>query len=433
MKQRHLFLHDATANNASHRNAGVCAAALLLFITGTIFWLPAKGRAQSVSPQQPTQTTQDGRPRRADSTTRTQTNQQSSAPTLARPVPTPNASATPPVLQPTQGQEIGDDDEPIRVETNLVNLNVRVIDRNNRPINNVPQSEFHVFENGVPQPVQFFSKEDVPISYGLAIDVSGSIRTQLEKVQEAAKTIIASNKPGDETFLETFIDREKVELKQDFTSDQDKLGDALDDLYVTGGQTAVIDGVYLAADHVAEYKKGNDLNDRRRRALIVVTDGEDRESFYKQEQLFARLREEDVQIYVIGFVGELDDDKEGVFKIRKSAKQKAVTLINRLASETGGRAFFPTSTNELPGIAQEITRDLRTQYVIGYSPTNKARDGSYRAVRVAVGDEKGRDKRIALTRGGYYAPREGGQTTAPATTRINNQSPAAPIPRRKNP
>lgn len=432
MKQRHLFLHEAAEKNASRASAGACAAALLLFITvAVIFGLPAKGRAQSSSPQQPTQTTQDGRPRRADPTTRTQTNPQSGAPTLARPAATPAASATPPVLQPTQGQEIGDDDEPIRVETNLVNLNVRVIDRNNRPINNVQQSEFHVFENGVPQPVQFFSKEEVPISYGLAIDTSYSLKPQMQEVIDAAKTIISSNKTGDETFVETFVDSDKIEIVRDFTADKAGLGESLDDLYAQSGQTAVIDGVYLAAQHVAEYKKGNDLSDRRRRALIVVTDGEDRESFYKQAQLFDRIREDGVQIYIIGFINDLEKDNGGL--IKKSSRDRAVNLLNRMASESGGRAFYPTSLSELPGIAGEITRDLRTQYVIGYTPTNKARDGSYRAVRVAVGDERGRDKRIALTRAGYYAPREGGQTNSPATTRTNNQSPAAPTTRRRNP
>lgn len=433
MKQRHLFLHEAAEKNASRASAGACAAALLLFIIGAvIFGLPAKGRAQSVAPPKPSQTTQDGRPRRADPTTRTQTNPQSGAPTLARPAATPAASATPPVLQPTQGQEIGDDDEPIRVETNLVNLNVRVIDRNNRPINNVQQSEFHVFENGVPQPVQFFSKEEVPISYGLAIDTSYSLKPQMQEVIDAAKTIISSNKTGDETFVETFVDSDKIEIVRDFTADKAGLGESLDDLYAQSGQTAVIDGVYLAAQHVAEYKKGNDLSDRRRRALIVVTDGEDRESFYKQAQLFDRIREDGVQIYIIGFINDLEKDNGGL--IKKSSRDRAVNLLNRMASESGGRAFYPTSLSELPGIAGEITRDLRTQYVIGYTPTNKARDGSYRAVRVAVGDERGRDKRIALTRSGYYAPREGGgQTNSPATTRTNNQSPAAPTTRRRNP
>ena len=109
-----------------------------------------------------------------------------------------------------------------------------------------------------------------------------------------------------------------------------------------------------------------------------------------------------MQIYVIGFVNELD--KEGGL-IRKSPRDRAVNLINKLASETGGRAFFPQSVAELPQIANEIVRDLRTQYVLAYNPTNKARDGSYRAIKVSVADAPGRDKRIALTRSGRIAPR----------------------------
>ena len=305
----------------------------------------------------------------------------------------------------------------MRVNTELVTLNVRVIDRNNRPIDNVNEKEFHVYEDGIEQPIETFSREEVPISYGLAVDTSGSLRTQLQSVIDAGKSIINTNKPGDETFLVRFISSDKIETVQDFTSNQDLLIDALDSLYVEGGQTAVIDAVYLSAERLAEYKKGDD-NDRRRRALIVVTDGEDRVSFYKQEQLFARLREQDVQIYVIGFVNELD--KEGGF-IRKSPRERSVNLINKLASETGGRAFFPQSISELPQIATEIVRDLRTQYVVTYNPTNKARDGSYRAIRVAIADAAGRDKRIALTRSGRTAPR------GPAPT--SRTTPPPPRPR----
>ncbi|MBV9209416.1 MAG: hypothetical protein JOZ52_02240, partial [Acidobacteria bacterium] len=156
-----------------------------------------------------------------------------------------------------------------------------------------------------------------------------------------------------------------------------------------------------------------------------VTDGEDRDSFYTQEQLFESLREEDVQIFVIGFVNELDDEKKGVF-IRKSPKSKAVNLINKLADETGGRAFFPNSLSELPGIAEEITRDMRTQYVIGYYPTNDRRDGTYRAIRVSIGEANGRDKRIAITRPGRTAPRDGISSTPapkPAPTPARGRKP----------
>jgi Ca-activated chloride channel homolog len=241
----------------------------------------------------------------------------------------------------------------------------------------------------------------VPISYGLAVDTSGSLRSQLQAVVDAGKTIINSNKPGDETFLVRFISSDKIETVQDFTASKDLLMDGLDSLYIEGGQTAIIDAVYLTAEHIAEYKKGDD-SDRRRRALIVITDGEDRSSFYSQDKLFARLREEDVQIYVIGFVNELDRDS-GL--IRKSPKDKAVGLINKLATETGGRAFFPQSISELPQIAHEIVRDLRTQYVLAYNPTNKSRDGSFRSIRVAVDEGSSRDKRIALTRNGRIAPK----------------------------
>jgi Ca-activated chloride channel homolog len=332
------------------------------------------------------------------------------APTLGEPPPPPKLKPTP---TPTPPPEL-DPDSIIRINAELVQLHVRVIDRNNRPINNVRQNEFRVFEDGVAQTIESFSREEVPISYGLAVDTSASLRSQIQSVIDAAKTIINANKPGDETFLVRFISSDKIQTEQDFTSNKDALTDALDNLYVEGGQTAVIDAVYLSAEHVAGYQKGDD-SDRRRRALIVITDGEDRNSFYKQEQLFARLREEDVQIFVIGFINELD--KEGGF-IRKSPRDKAVTLINKLASETGGRAFFPESIAELPQIANEIVRDMRTQYVIAYNPTNKTQDGSYRAIKVTVDQASDADKRIALTRTGRVARREGASAPKPPAVRM---------------
>ena len=297
---------------------------------------------------------------------------------------------------------------------------MRVIDRNNRPINDVPQNAFHVYEDGALQPIETFSREEVPISYGLAVDTSGSLRSQLQSVIDAGKTIINANKPGDETFLVRFISSDKIETVQDFTASKDLLMDGLDSFYVEGGQTAIIDAVYLSAEHVSEYKRGDD-GDRRRRALIVITDGEDRNSFYKQEQLFARLREEDVQIFVIGFVNELE--KEAGL-IRKSPREKAVGLINKLATETGGRAFFPESISDLPQIANEIIRDLRTQYVIAYNPTNKTQDGTYRAIKVTVDQPTSGDKRIALTRNGRLARKEGqgGNTPRPPTVRMPTTS-----------
>jgi Ca-activated chloride channel homolog len=358
----------------------------------------------------PTPATVPARPATATPSPTPQTQRPTTTPTLGEPPPPPRLKPTP---TPTPPPTIEEGDI-LRINAELVQLHVRVIDRNNRPINNVPESEFHVFEDGVPQKIETFTREEVPISYGLAVDTSGSLRSQLQSVVDAGKTIINSNKSGDQTFLVRFISSDKIETIQDFTDNKELLMDGLDSFYIEGGQTAIIDAVYLSAEHVSEYKKG-DEGDRRRRALIVITDGEDRNSFYKQEQLFAKLREEDVQIFVIGFVNELDKDA-GL--IRKSPREKAVNLINKLASETGGRAFFPESVSELPQIANEIIRDLRTQYVISYNPTNKAQDGSYRAIKVTVDQPSGSDKRIALTRTGRLARKENQSNVRPPTVRM---------------
>src|SRR5690349_14293809 len=376
----------------------ICA--VLLLICGFIAVGLSQNRPRNTQPPSPTPTP-------------TRTQQPAGAPPkLGEPPPVPKLKPTPTPTPP----ETLDPDSVIRINSELVQLHVRVIDRNNKPINNVPENAFHIFEDGVPQTIQTFTREEVPISYGLAVDTSGSLRSQLQSVIDAGKTIINSNKSGDETFLVRFISSDKIETVQDFTDNKEQLMDGLDSFYVEGGQTAIIDAVYLSAEHVSEYKKG-DEGDRRRRALIVITDGEDRNSFYKQEQLFARLREEDVQIFVIGFINELDKDA-GL--IRKSPREKAVGLINRLATETGGRAFFPESIADLPQIANEIIRDLRTQYVIAYSPTNKTQDGSYRAIKVTVDQPNNGDKRIALTRNGRLARREGpgGSTPKPPSVRL---------------
>src|SRR5215472_8099398 len=204
------------------------------------------------------------------------------APQLGAPPPAPilKPKATPP--PDPNGAEITEN-ERLTINTDLVTLHVRVIDRNNRPINNISKADFRVLEDGVPQPIFSFTEEEVPVIYGLAVDTSGSLRPQFEQVISAAKTIINSNKKGDETFLERFISSDKIETVQDFTPSKDALMDGLDQLYVEGGQTAVVDGVYLAAEHVGEYRKGNQ-DDRRRRALIVITDGEDRNSYYNETQ-----------------------------------------------------------------------------------------------------------------------------------------------------
>ncbi len=368
--------------------------------------------AQSAQTPTPTPT-----PRPA-SQTQNQTQPQTQNPSGQKPKLQTQPSVEPDApAQDESGKEV-DPDEVVKIESNETILHVRVIDRNNHPVNDVHKEEFRVFENNIPQEITSFTREEVPITYGLVVDNSGSIRSQISQVIEAGKSIVSSNKPGDETFVVRFISSDEIKIMQDFTADRQMLNDALEDMYVEGGQTAVIDAVYLAAEHASERRKNDPVEDKRRRALILVTDGEDRASFYKAEQLFEALKEEDVQIFVIGFVNELEKDRGF---ISKSKRDKAVSLLDRMAKETGGRAFYPNSLSELPDIAEQITKDLRTQYVISYKPTVSARPGEFRPVRVAVADAPGREHRVAVTRSGYTA-KSGQPSPAPQT----NKTPAPP-------
>jgi Ca-activated chloride channel family protein len=422
---------------------------VLSVLAASLFASGTHARRQDGRPRRVVGTTAQPSPSRTPQQTGSRTAQTSAPRGRQTPTPTPTPSTAPsntqqqqttggapklrtsPTAEPDATQHEPTDEEieeggVVRVESNLVNLHVRVIDRNNRPINDVTDSDFHVFENGVPQQVQFVTREEVPITYGLVVDNSGSLRSQISQVVEAAKTIVASNKPGDETFVVRFIASDEIKILQDFTADKNALGDALDDMFIEGGQTAVIDAVYLAAEHASERRKNDPVEDKRRRALVLVTDGEDRNSFYKTEQLFESLKEEDVQIYVIGFVNELEKDRGF---ISKSKRQKAVDLLDRMAKETGGRTFYPTSLSELPQIADEITKDLRTQYVISYKPAASARPGEYRPVRVAVSDGRGGEHRIAVTRSGYTA--KGDTNTTTPTKQQPTQSTKSPAPARR--
>ena len=332
-------------------------------------------------------------------------NPQSNTPTptpTVRTVPTP--MMTPTVTPtPTPTPDVFADDEPIRIETEEVNLNVRVVDRNNRPINNLRQSDFKVYENNVLQDITSFTTAEVPTNYALVIDNSGSLRHQLDKIIEASKIIVNTNRQDDETSVIRFVSSDKIEIAQDFTSNKSDIIEALDNLFIEGGPTAIIDAVYLAAERVSEHEKSRNPNEKKRRALILVSDGEDRDSYYKEAQLFELLRESDVQIYTVGFVNELD--KQGGF-IRKSPRDKAVNLMKRLAEETGGKAYFPTSLNELNTIAQDIASELRTQYLVTYSPNHDNRGGTFYPIKVVVNDGPDKQKRIAITRTGRTASAE---------------------------
>ena len=287
------------------------------------------------------------------------------------------------------------DDTPLRLGTDLVVLDVTVVDPSNRPVMDLKKEDFAVTEDKLPQKIEFFSREQVPVSLVFAIDTSGSMRPKLDVVVKASTNLVKEGRAGDEMAVIEFKDQ--PELLEEFTRDVDDVIDTLNGL-VASRQTAMLDALYLAADYASKEGKN------RRKAVLLVTDGLDNDSYYKFNEVVNHLREIDVQIYLIGFISDLDRDS-GLFK--RSAKDKAETLLTKLAEETGGKAFFPKELSEVHTIAQQISTDLRTQYSIGYYPTNSRKDGSFRAVKVQV--NSGNRRLIARTRNGYTSPREAEQ------------------------
>lgn len=285
------------------------------------------------------------------------------------------------------------DDSPIRLGTDLVLLDVTVLDPSNRPVMDLKWDEFAVTEDKVPQKIEFFSREQVPVSLVYAIDTSGSMRPKLDTVVKASINLAKQSRSGDEMAVIEFKDQ--PELLEEFTQDVNDVIDTLNSL-VASRQTAMLDALYLAADYANKEGKN------RRKAVLLVTDGLDNDSFYKFNEVVNHLREIEVQIYLIGFISDLDRDG-GLF--RKSAKDKAETLLNKLAEETGGKAFYPRELSQVQDIAQQISTDLRTQYSIGYYPSNSKKDGSFRSVKVQV--NAGDRRLVARTRNGYTAAKEG--------------------------
>ena len=316
--------------------------------------------------------------------------QQQTKPKLTKP-----QQASPPEQEP---QERDDPQGVIKLGTALVMLDVTAVDQSNKPVMDLTQDNFQVLEDKVPQKIDFFSKEQVPVSVVFAIDTSGSMRAKLDTVIKASATLVKESRAGDEMAVIEFKDQ--PELLQEFTSDTADVVDTLQGL-IASRQTAMLDALYLGADYASKEGKN------RRKAVILVTDGLDKDSYYKFNEVVDHLREADVQVYLIGFISDLEGDG-GLFK--KSPKDKAQGLLNKLAEETGGKAFFPKELSETHAIAQQISTDLRTQYAIGYYPTNTKKDGTFRAVKVQV--NAGARRIVARTRNGYTAPREGEQRNA---------------------
>ncbi len=319
------------------------------------------------------------------------------------PVSTSEETKTPAVVKPTPTPEpeVIIDDEVLQIDTEEVTLNIRVVDEKNRFVANLAQNDFKIFEDNAVQEITSLTTTEVPTINALLVDNSRSLRSQLSKVIDAGKIIIDTNRQNDESAVIRFVSKDKIEVLQDFTRSKNLLNNALDNLFVEGGQTAIIDAIYMAAEKVEKYQNSQNKEDVKLRSLIVVSDGDDRSSSYLEKDLFDLLRKSNVQIYTIGFTNNLST--EPTEKNGKSRQENARSFLTRLAQETGGKVYFPNSIDELSGIATEISGELRTQYTISYIPSNETRDGSFREIKVNVADGKNKEKRTAISRTGRTA------------------------------
>jgi Ca-activated chloride channel family protein len=295
--------------------------------------------------------------------------------------------------QPVSGKES------IRIDTNMVQLDVVVINKDNSPVFNLTKNDFTVYDEKSPQVIESVTLEEVPVSFGIVIDTSESMRHKLKTVADGTVNLIKQMRQDDEAFVVQF--KTKPDLVQEFTRDKGVLESALRGLQPSGG-TSMLDAVIATATFAREYGK------QRRKALIVITDGLERNSSNREKEVIETVRENEVQLYLIGF---LEKDDEPSSFLYKTPLRKAKELLTRLADDSGGRAFFPQDVIEMPAIAAQIAKDLRTQYIVSYYPNNERQTGIFHKVQVVVNQKNKGDKLIARTRQGYYPRLEKGSVT----------------------
>ena len=272
----------------------------------------------------------------------------------------------------------------------LVVLHVTVADDRGQFVPDLKEGNFKVYEQNIEQKIAFFSREDIPVTMGLVIDNSGSMREKREQVNRAAMTFVQTSNPQDEAFVVNFNDEYYLDTDGDFTNDRQNLNDALNRID-TRGSTALYDAVIGSLAHI---KKGH----KDKRVLLVITDGDDDASQKSFEDTIKAAEESSATIYTIGVFSQ--DDREHEKRMVRHSKK----ILQELAEATGGEAYFPDNLDQVEPICQQVAREIRNQYTIGYYPTNTAKDGTFRAVKLNVIPPNGRGKLSVRTRTGYYAP-----------------------------
>jgi len=271
-----------------------------------------------------------------------------------------------------------------RADVQEVALHATVIDEKHRLVTGLSRTDFQVFEDGVPQQIRSFRREDIPVAVGIIIDNSGSMREKRPAVNKAAVNFVRSSNPQDEVFIVNFND--EYYLDQDFTNQIPQLKEALERIESRGG-TALYDAVVASAEHL---KKNARLE---KKVLLVVTDGEDNASRESLEQAIRRLQAENgPTVYTIGLLGE-------------EKQRRARRALAEMSEQTGGVSFFPKDLTEVDSITQNVAHDIRNQYTITYKPTRPQAQGGYRTIRVDA-RAPGYKHLQVRTRSGYYPGQE---------------------------
>ncbi|HYL37251.1 MAG TPA: VWA domain-containing protein [Bryobacteraceae bacterium] len=283
--------------------------------------------------------------------------------------------------RPPASSQPPDETPNFRADTRLVVLPISVADRNGKLITDLQQRAFKVYENGVEQPIKIFKREDVPISLGIIIDNSGSMKEKRQKVETASMDLVKASNKQDEVFIVNFNDDAWLDVP--FTSDIKALEDGVAKIDSRGG-TAMRDAISLSLDYLKKEGK------RQKKVLLVITDGNDNASSISLEKLVTRAQNDEVLIYAIGLLNEEE---------RREAKI-ARRALDSLSRESGGVAFYPKGVAEVDQIALQVAHEIRNQYTIAYSPIIQAMDGSFRQIKVTV---NGPGHPVVRTRTGYYA------------------------------
>jgi Ca-activated chloride channel homolog len=274
----------------------------------------------------------------------------------------------------------------IKVDVDLTLVNATVTDLQSRVVTGLGREHFQVWEDKIEQKIEYFSSEDVPLSLGIIFDVSGSMKDKLSVARDAAVTFLKTGNPDDEYFLVEFSNRPQI--TQDFTTDITRLQSRL--VFTRAqGMTALYDAVYVGLNKI---KDGGNT----KKALLLITDGEDNRSRYTFSNVKEFLRERDVQIFAIGIVSDWGS--------QLGVGQSGRALIDDFSNLTGGRAFFPYSVYELEDICAKIAVELKNQYMLGYRSTNENRDGAWRKIRLKINPPKGLPNLNVRGKTGYYAP-----------------------------